>query len=281
MYTLTTANLFRLDEFDDGDASESPAPPEEEEEGEEWPPFRKTGSFDPYSDDPRLAVQKLEFCTRSHTLLVAARRVQIVGVRLQEDADTWKDDRGFQPQLVVQLMPPATCTSMTIHSTGISANGWDQSMTRRGGKIVQEVAEGVFFGGCDEADRKCSRRRKWRWRPDYKGNAHVLEIEDTRPVDGRLKPVLSTTKWHPWFGTWSVRRHSGRHHSGSVFIYTLVLPLAENRKEEDVHASLSKEIQLRHHAPVVHISVVIHTGLRLRRRRRPRTLAAMETCKKS
>ena len=44
--------------------------------------------------------------------------------------------------------------------------------------------------------------------------------------------------------------------SGSVFIYTLVLPLADNRKDEDIHASLSKEIQLRHHAPVVHISVV-------------------------
>ena len=48
--------------------------------------------------------------------------------------------------------------------------------------------------------------------------------------------------------------------NGSVFIYTLVLPLADNRKEEDIHASLSKEIQLQHHAPVIHISVVDSHG---------------------
>jgi lethal(2) giant larvae protein len=48
--------------------------------------------------------------------------------------------------------------------------------------------------------------------------------------------------------------------SGSVFIYTLVVPLADNRKEEDVHASLSKEIQLRHHAPVANIFVIDSHG---------------------
>lgn len=28
-------------------------------EEEEWPPFRRVGTFDPYSDDPRLAVKKV------------------------------------------------------------------------------------------------------------------------------------------------------------------------------------------------------------------------------
>ena len=35
---------------------------EEEEEEDEWPPFKKVGQFDPYSDDPRLAVKKVYFC---------------------------------------------------------------------------------------------------------------------------------------------------------------------------------------------------------------------------
>lgn len=26
---------------------------------EEWPPFRRVGTFDPYSDDPRLAVKRV------------------------------------------------------------------------------------------------------------------------------------------------------------------------------------------------------------------------------
>ncbi|OQV25726.1 Lethal(2) giant larvae protein-like protein 1 [Hypsibius exemplaris] len=335
MYTLTTANLFRLDEFDDGDASESPAPPEEEEEGEEWPPFRKTGSFDPYSDDPRLAVQKLEFCTRSHTLLVAGTAGQIVvldfkktqtlgrtiehlTVSLVGDRDgfVWKghsalklrssvvkSESGFQPQLVVQLMPPATCTSMTIHSdwhlfgagtahgfmlvdymrrkpvitrctlTSLeAANGVDQSMTRRGGKSFKKSLRESF---------RRMRRGRSQMQPAKKvapgdqtirANAHVLEIEDTRPVERQIEArpvdnemasvvrcmqlvscyILNNVVSSPtfWAGT----------NSGSVFIYTLVLPLAENRKEEDVHASLSKEIQLRHHAPVVHISVVDSHG---------------------
>lgn len=48
--------------------------------------------------------------------------------------------------------------------------------------------------------------------------------------------------------------------SGSVLIFSLVLPLPENRREEEIHASLSKEIQLRHHAPVVHIAVIDSQG---------------------
>ena len=53
-----------------------------------------------------------------------------------------------------------------------------------------------------------------------------------------------------WIGT----------NNGTVFIYTLVLPLSENRREEDVHASPSKEIQLRHHAPVVYLCVIDALG---------------------
>ena len=38
-----------------------------------WPPFRKVGTFDPYSDDPKLGIQKLHLCaTREvrHKILI-------------------------------------------------------------------------------------------------------------------------------------------------------------------------------------------------------------------
>ena len=38
---------------------------DDEEAEDEWPPFRKVGHFDPFSDDPRLAVKKVAFCSKS------------------------------------------------------------------------------------------------------------------------------------------------------------------------------------------------------------------------
>ena len=77
IYTLTTSNFFKTNDDDEEEEEEMPeAEPDEEED--EWPPFRKVGSFDPYSDDPRLAVQRMEFCTKNHILLVAGTAGQIV-----------------------------------------------------------------------------------------------------------------------------------------------------------------------------------------------------------
>ena len=42
----------------------------EEEEAEDWPPFRKVGIYDPYSDDPRLAISRIDMCARSGTILI-------------------------------------------------------------------------------------------------------------------------------------------------------------------------------------------------------------------
>lgn len=42
------------------------------------PPFRKAGLFDPYSDDPRLAVKKIAFCQKSGHLIVAGTAGNIV-----------------------------------------------------------------------------------------------------------------------------------------------------------------------------------------------------------
>ena len=53
IYKLSTAQLFVSEDLGgDGAAAED----------DDWPPFRKSGLFDPYSDDPRLGIKKMEMC---------------------------------------------------------------------------------------------------------------------------------------------------------------------------------------------------------------------------
>lgn len=49
-----------------------------DDDEDEWPPFRKVGTFDPYSDDPRLAVKKISFCPKSGVLVVGGTAGQLV-----------------------------------------------------------------------------------------------------------------------------------------------------------------------------------------------------------
>lgn len=51
-----------------------------DDEDDEWPPFRKVGVFDPYSDDPRLAVKKIGFCPTTGVLVVGGTAGQVVVV---------------------------------------------------------------------------------------------------------------------------------------------------------------------------------------------------------
>lgn len=53
-------------------------PAVESDTEDEWPPFRKTGVFDPYSDDPRLAVKRVVLCPLSGTLVVAGTAGHVV-----------------------------------------------------------------------------------------------------------------------------------------------------------------------------------------------------------
>ncbi|PKU37069.1 hypothetical protein llap_12634 [Limosa lapponica baueri] len=69
LYKLGTANIFQTDcEHNDSlnQAGE-----------EEWPPFRKVGCFDPYSDDPRLGVQKIALCKYTAKMVVAGTAGQV------------------------------------------------------------------------------------------------------------------------------------------------------------------------------------------------------------
>lgn len=49
-----------------------------QDDEEEWPPFRKTGVFDPYSDDPRLAIKRVILCPLSGSLVVAGTAGHLV-----------------------------------------------------------------------------------------------------------------------------------------------------------------------------------------------------------
>ncbi|KAM8798550.1 lethal(2) giant larvae protein homolog 1 [Eudromia elegans] len=139
LYKLGTANVFQTDcEHNDSlnQAGE-----------EEWPPFRKVGCFDPYSDDPRLGVQKIALCKYSARMVVAGTAGQVLVMELSDEKSehavsvatvdllqdregfTWKGhDRlapkngpvafapGFQPSVLVQCVPPAAVTAVTLHA---------------------------------------------------------------------------------------------------------------------------------------------------------------------
>jgi len=127
---------------------------ESDDEEEEWPPFKKVGQFDPYSDDPRLAVKKVLFCGSSGLLVIGGTAGQVIAAFLGEENEsttilckadtvtekegfTWKGHKpldlktgpikqstGFQPKCVLQISPPASITSLTLsHGWGILAAG--------------------------------------------------------------------------------------------------------------------------------------------------------------
>ncbi|XP_023805172.1 lethal(2) giant larvae protein homolog 2 isoform X1 [Oryzias latipes] len=139
VYKLSTAAVFHTDADPNDNMNHST-------EGE-WPPFRKVGCFDPYSDDPRLGIQKIHLCKYSGYLTVAGTAGQIMVLELNDEAAEqtveaqvvdllqgqegfrWKghtqlDVRedpvqfppGFQPFTLVQCQPPAVVTALILHS---------------------------------------------------------------------------------------------------------------------------------------------------------------------
>ena len=76
LHRLTTSRLFS-EEDDDRDRRDR-------ESDEDFPPLRSVGVFDPYSDDPRLAVKRVALCRDSAALVVAGTAGQVVVWRLEE-----------------------------------------------------------------------------------------------------------------------------------------------------------------------------------------------------
>ncbi|XP_059572676.1 lethal(2) giant larvae protein homolog 1 isoform X3 [Alligator mississippiensis] len=138
LYKLGTANIFQTDCEHNDSLNQAE---------EEWPPFRKVGCFDPYSDDPRLGIQKIALCKYTARMVVAGTAGQVLVMELSDEKSehaisvatldllqdregfTWKGhDRlapkngtiaftpGFQPSILVQCLPPAAVTAVTLHS---------------------------------------------------------------------------------------------------------------------------------------------------------------------
>ncbi|XP_049822272.1 lethal(2) giant larvae protein homolog 1 isoform X3 [Aethina tumida] len=143
--TLTPVYKFSTKEFFSGDDLDDVASPDADDD--EWPPFRKMGIFDPYSDDPRLAIKRVVLCPLSGTLIVAGTAGQVIitkfdtevlegelksiSMNIVNDRDefVWKghskltprsgvthQPRGFQATSILQLHPPAAITACVLQA---------------------------------------------------------------------------------------------------------------------------------------------------------------------
>ncbi|XP_064461084.1 lethal(2) giant larvae protein homolog 1-like isoform X2 [Ornithodoros turicata] len=166
LYILRTAHLFS-----GGDGISTC----QQDDDEEWLHFAKVGTFDPYSDDPRLAVKKVLFCVQTGHLAVAGTAGQVVCFSLcsqesestpevvqlnfvgDRDSFVWKGHdplqakteavkctEGFQANLIVQLAPPAGVTALALNSQwGLLAAG-----TAHGFGLVDYTQKKVVASKC-------------------------------------------------------------------------------------------------------------------------------------
>lgn len=148
LYTLSTSKIFMSNEDNialiDGDDLDMD---DQNDDQNEWPPFKKVGNFDPYTDDPRFAIRKIALCPNKGILAVGGTAGQMVVLELQEkeaefnvtccklnlvddkDGFVWKGhsslpirnakvkfNPGYQPSSILQINPPAALTALAISS---------------------------------------------------------------------------------------------------------------------------------------------------------------------
>ncbi|XP_054154460.1 LLGL scribble cell polarity complex component 2-like [Oppia nitens] len=155
LYTLMTSKFFLASDDDIALIDSDDNPNNEANAEDEWPPFRKVGTFDPYSDDPRFAVRKIALCVYTGTLVIGGTAGQVIvfdfnGESLEKplsssllnivgdkDGFVWKGhsqltsksgnikfEVGYQPSSIVQLQPPAAITALSLYSEwGLIAAG--------------------------------------------------------------------------------------------------------------------------------------------------------------
>ncbi|XP_049951670.1 lethal(2) giant larvae protein homolog 1 isoform X2 [Schistocerca serialis cubense] len=332
LYKFASAQLFSSEEI----GSEANNGTVDEEEEEEWPPFRKVGTFDPYSDDPRLAVKKVALCPFSGTLAVAGTagavivakigsdtletevNVTTTNIVLDRDGFVWKGHDqltartgalslapGFQPCSVLQLHPPAAVTALVLQADwGLVAAGTAHGLAlfdyiRHKGVLTKCTLNPNDLSGAGDAPisrrksfkkslRESFRRlRKGRStrRTDKRGVASPVPKKDggaeastpssaplspveakpverqveARPVDDSLGSMVRCLYFAKtfiisvqsvtatlWAGT----------NNGTVYVFTIAVPVGQRRTEEDVTCQLGKEIQLKHRAPVISVAVL-------------------------
>lgn len=335
IYNFKTAIIFGHENQEDGQADASI---EQLDEGE--PPFRKAGLFDPYSDDPRLAVKKIALCPKTGQLIVGGTAGQIViadfqgdskeygtlkvsSMNLVSDRDgfVWKghDQLNVRDNLieehaspigeggvniigVVQVLPPASITCLALEAnwglvSGGTAHGLvlfdfknfvpvfhrctlnPNDMTGAGEQLSRRKS---FKKSLRESFRKLRKGRSTRNNPSNVVpttlEARPVERQiEARCTDDGLGSMVRCLLFAKTYITnvnitsptlWSATN------SSTVSVFLLHLPPAQTaattlppasgnatpQSPRRISAQLAKEIQLKHRAPVVGISIFDQTG---------------------
>ncbi|XP_013142999.1 PREDICTED: lethal(2) giant larvae protein, partial [Papilio polytes] len=303
LYKYTTAQLFSGEEIGENNDSQN--------DEEEWPPFRRVGTFDPYSDDPRLAVKRVILCPLSGMLTIGGAAGHIVVASLKTTASTaevksmsvnivsdrdgfvWKGHdqltlragthtfpQGYQASAVAQLSPPAAITALIIlvPETHRYRDG-NRSKNHSGAGDTPISRRKSFKKSLRESFRRLRKGRSQRRQntssptsqsqPAVKKPADkISETEEVKPIERAVEArsnddafgsmvrclyfartfLINTQNSTPtlWAGT----------NNGTVYAFTIHVPNTNKRKEEPVTCQLAKEIQLKHRAPVIGITVL-------------------------
>jgi lethal(2) giant larvae protein len=142
VYELQSAQLY--DAYTDPDAAALAA------DDDDWPPFKKVGAYDPFSDDPSFTVQRVSMCANTGTLVIGGSAGQTLVCTLRTSADdtsltvtsqleahiiadsepnfTWKGNKAlsvartqlksiaYTAAMLVQCQPPAAVTAVALDS---------------------------------------------------------------------------------------------------------------------------------------------------------------------
>ncbi|XP_063361960.1 lethal(2) giant larvae protein homolog 1 [Cydia amplana] len=324
LYKYTTAQLFSGEEIGETNDSQT--------DEEEWPPFKRVGTFDPYSDDPRLAVKRVILCPLSgmltiggaagHVVIASLKNasntaeVKSVSVNIVSDRDgfVWKGHdqltlrpgtltfpQGYQATSVVQVSPPAAVTALAAQwEWGVVCAGTAHGLCALDAIQARALAVKCTLNPHDHSgagDTPISRRKSFKkslresFRRLRKGRSQrrattatspasptqpakkpiipsPVEEADVKPVERAVEArsnddgfgsmvrslyfartfLINTQSSTPtlWAGT----------NNGTVYAFTLTIPNTNKRKDEQVTCTLAKEIQLKHRAPVIGITVL-------------------------
>ncbi|XP_030384234.1 protein lethal(2) giant larvae isoform X2 [Scaptodrosophila lebanonensis] len=335
IYNFKTASVFGHENQDD-----FPADTSAEQVDESEPPFRKAGLFDPYSDDPRLAVKKIALCPETGQLIVGGTAGQIViadfegdavernalkfsSMNLVSDRDgfVWKghDQLNVRAQLleedaqpvgehgvnitgVLQVLPPASITCLALQAHwGVVSGGTAHGLVLFDFKNFVPVFHRCTLNPNDltGAGEQLSRRKSFKkslresFRKLRKGRStrnnpsnQVPTTLEARPVERQIEArstddgmgsmvrcllfaktyITNVNITSPTL--WSATNAS------TVSVFLLHLPPTQTAATAQpsvsgsstpqlprrISAQLAKEIQLKHRAPVVGISIFDQTG---------------------
>ncbi|GBP93103.1 Protein lethal(2) giant larvae, partial [Eumeta japonica] len=326
LYKYTTSQLFSGEDIAENNDSQT--------DDEDWPPFRRIGSFDPYSDDPRLAVKRVILCPLSGMLTIGGAAGHIVIASLKDTSGTtevksvpvnivsdrdgfvWKGHdqlnirsgtitmpQGYQVTSVVQLHPPAAVTSLAAHwEWGLVCAGTAHGLALYDALRVAPLLHKCTLNPNDASgagDTPISRRKSFKkslresFRRLRKGRSQRRQTTTSasptsptqptkkagdRPVseaEGDVKPVeraVEARSTDDAFGSMvrclyfartflintqnSVPTLWAGTNNGTVYAFTINVPNGNKRKEDPVTCQLAKEIQLKHRAPVIGITVL-------------------------